>query len=68
MLAASNYGQIYGLYARANASASSIAAGTALVRAAAVGTSAVAAAGTAATAVATTAQALAYLHCWNEEP
>ena len=65
---ASNYGQIYGLYARANASASSIAAGTAVVRAAAVGTSAVAAAGTAATAVATTAQALAYLHCWNEEP
>jgi RHS repeat-associated protein len=64
---ASNYGQIFGLYGRANASASSIATGKTLQYVAKLGANTLTTIGVGLASVATTAQVLAYWHCRDQE-
>jgi uncharacterized protein RhaS with RHS repeats len=63
---AANYGQIFGLSARANASASSIATGKALQYAAKIGANTLTTIGVGIASFATTAQVLAYWHCRDQ--
>jgi len=65
---ASSFGAIFGLYARAEAAASSFTAGAVLSRVAALGAEGVAMAGWGVGWFATVAQSYAYLHCQDQDP
>ena len=63
----SDFGEIFGIYARAGASATTIQRGLLLRALATILSKALVVAGTGATAFATTADFLAYIHCKNQE-